>query len=62
MMLYRDRYYNPSGDTLAEIAVKKNRNGGTGVARLKFTPEYSLFEDVENDFGGAYVGSVPNDY
>jgi replicative DNA helicase len=59
MTLYRDRYYNDKADNTVEIAVKKNRNGRLGTVRLKFSPEYSRFEEM--NFGGQYVGEVAND-
>lgn len=62
MMMYRDLYYDRNGDERTEIAVKKNRNGGTGTAYLKFIPEYSMFMPLKNDFGGQMVKEVPNDF
>ena len=57
LMMYREAYYSQQAENIAEIAVKKNRNGGTGTVSLKFIPELSLFETI--DFGGQYIKEVP---
>jgi replicative DNA helicase len=52
MMLYREDYYDPKKARdnnrmgVAEILVKKNRNGPTGVVPAMFHAEYSRFEDL----------------
>lgn len=47
MFIYRDEVYNP--DTLdrglAEVIVPKNRGGPTGMAKLVYTPKYTLFQN-----------------
>lgn len=54
-MLYRDDYYRKPDDTpdgLAEVLIRKLRNGPTGVVRCKFhAPSASFFEldDAYND-------------
>lgn len=50
LLLYREDYYNKELPTaelgISEINVAKNRNGRTGVCRLKFLPMYMLFENL----------------
>ncbi len=49
MMLYRPEYYNrdnPELKGLAEVIIAKNRNGPTGTAKLKWLPEYGLFQNL----------------
>lgn len=49
MMLYREEYYdreNPEVKGLAEVIVSKNRNGPTGAVKLRWCPEYGLFENL----------------
>lgn len=53
IMLYRDEYYNPNSTQKGkiELIVGKQRNGPTGTVRLRWIPEYNLFEnDVVTDF------------
>ena len=49
MFIYRDEIYNKSEDNpnrgIAEIIVGKQRNGPTGVVKLTFLAEYTLFEN-----------------
>ena len=49
MFIYREDYYNPETDrkNLADIFVKKHRNGPTGRAELYFVPEQMKFQDIE---------------
>ena len=48
--IYRDEVYNKSEDNpergIAEIIIGKQRNGPTGVARLTFIKEYTMFENM----------------
>jgi replicative DNA helicase len=48
--IYRDEVYNKSEDNpdrgLAEIIIGKQRNGPTGVARLTFIKEFTMFENL----------------
>jgi replicative DNA helicase len=48
--IYREEYYNPETDRkkLADIFVKKHRNGPTGGVELYFDNEKQLFRSVEN--------------
>lgn len=48
MMLYREDYYdrnNPEIKGLAEVIVAKQRNGPTDIVKLKWVPEFGLFEN-----------------
>lgn len=46
--LYRDYYYNPSGNPYAaEVIVLKHRNGPVGTAHLKFEKKYTYFWSEE---------------
>lgn len=52
MMLYREDYYdreNPDVKGLAEVIVAKQRNGPTDTVKLRWRPEFGLFE---NNVGG----------
>lgn len=48
--IYRDEVYNKSEDNpekgIAEIIIGKQRNGPTGVARLTFIKEFTMFENM----------------
>jgi len=50
--IYRDEVYNKSEDNpergIAEIIIGKQRNGPTGVSRLTFIKEYTMFENLSN--------------
>ncbi|MBX7230614.1 MAG: replicative DNA helicase [Bdellovibrionales bacterium] len=48
MMLYREDYYdreNPEIKGMAEVIVGKQRNGPTDTIKLRWLPEYGLFEN-----------------
>ncbi len=47
VFIYRDEVYNPNSDQkgIAEILVKKQRNGQTGDLKLFFWKEFTLFRD-----------------
>jgi len=49
MFIYREDYYNPETDrkNIADIFVKKHRNGPTGQTELYFVPEQMKFQDIE---------------
>ena len=51
LFIYRDEIYHPGIDHHnkghAEIIIAKNRRGSKGMAALKFTHQYSLFENVK---------------
>ncbi|UVT18398.1 MAG: replicative DNA helicase [Nitrospira sp.] len=50
LMLYRDEVYHEESldKGLAEILVRKHRNGPTGELRLGFVKQYVRFEDLES--------------
>ncbi len=51
-MLYRDDYYYPESPDrgIAEVDVAKHRNGPTGKVKLRWEPNYTLFQSlVSND-------------
>ena len=47
-LIYRDEYYDPDtkDKNIAEISIAKNRVGQTGMARMTFLGEYTLFADT----------------
>lgn len=49
MFIYRDDYYDKESENknIAEILVRKHRNGPTGDCQLFFKPEYMKFTTVE---------------
>ncbi|MCI5066528.1 replicative DNA helicase [bacterium] len=49
MFIYRDEVYNEETEDrgVAEIVIGKQRNGPTGVVRLAFQPEYTLFANLD---------------
>ncbi len=59
MFIYREDYYNPETDrkNLADIFVKKHRNGPTGRAELYFVPEQMKFQDIEKKEHGIQPAS-----
>ena len=53
--LYRPEYYGfnqtedgQSNDKVAEIMIEKHRNGDTGVVRLAFEGEFTLFRNIDD--------------
>lgn len=49
MFIYRDEVYNEESPDkgIAEILISKQRNGPTGIVRLAFLPEYTLFANLD---------------
>lgn len=49
MFIYRDDYYDKDTDmkNIAEILIRKHRNGPTGEIQLYWKPEYMKFGDIE---------------
>ena len=47
--LYRDELYNPNTNdkNIAEIIIQKQRNGPTGNLKLRFSKEYTRFDNLE---------------
>ena len=53
MFVYRDEVYNkdnPENIGLAEILVRKQRNGPTGVVNMRFFGEFTTFRDVDTRY------------
>lgn len=48
MFIYRDEYYNPDTDdkNVAEIIIGKQRNGPTGMVKLRYDGMYTLFSNL----------------
>jgi replicative DNA helicase len=48
LMIYRDEYYRPDTPDkgVAEVLIRKNRQGATGVTPLAFLGEYTRFENL----------------
>lgn len=49
MMIYREDYYdrdNPEIKGVAEVIIAKQRNGPTDTVKLKWIPEYGIFENL----------------
>jgi replicative DNA helicase len=47
--IYRDDYYNKEASTepnIAELIVAKQRNGPTGTAKVRFSKEYTRFDNL----------------
>src|SRR5690606_14921040 len=51
MFIYRDEYYfDDSPDKgQAEVIVAKQRNGPTGTVKVKFTQQYTRFDNLASD-------------
>jgi replicative DNA helicase len=51
--IYRDEVYNPDTQEKgkAEIIIGKHRNGPTGVVKLQWYPELTLFRDLTESYG-----------
>jgi replicative DNA helicase len=56
VFIYRDEYYNKDSPDkgLAEVIIGKQRNGPTGVAKLKFFGEYTRFDNLARDSVGHF--------
>jgi replicative DNA helicase len=51
--IYRDEYYNPESTerNIAELIIAKQRNGPTGTAKVRFSREYTRFDNLaEGEF------------
>jgi replicative DNA helicase len=53
VFLYRDELYNPntSDKNIAEIIIQKQRNGPTGMIKLRFSTQYTRFDNLERHEG-----------
>lgn len=56
MFIYRDEVYNNASQEkgVAEIIIGKQRNGPIGTVKLKFSGQYSKFEDLEHATASEY--------
>ncbi len=56
MFIYRDEYYNKDSQDkgLAEVIIGKQRNGPTGMCKLKFFGEYTRFDNLSRDSYGSF--------
>ena len=67
MFVYRDEVYNPDKPEnagMAEILIRKQRNGPTGTVTLRFLGEFTSFRDVDtryDDYAGVPVGGVADE-
>lgn len=53
MFIYREDYYKPDSErkNIADILIKKHRNGPTGEIELYFAPEHMRFRSIERKRG-----------
>jgi replicative DNA helicase len=51
LFIYRDEYYNQESTErgVAEIIISKQRNGPTGTVKVRFTPEYTRFDNLATE-------------
>ncbi|HEX4475667.1 MAG TPA: replicative DNA helicase [Polyangiaceae bacterium] len=51
IFIYRDEYYNQDSTErgVAEIIISKQRNGPTGIVKVRFTPEYTRFDNLAGE-------------
>ncbi len=56
VFIYRDEYYNKESQDkgLAEVIIGKQRNGPTGMCKLKFFGEYTRFDNLARDSTGSF--------
>ena len=57
MFIYRDEYYTKDQckePGVAEVIIAKQRNGPTGMAKLKFFGEYTRFDNLARDSVGSF--------
>jgi replicative DNA helicase len=63
MFVYRDEVYNPDTEKqgIAEVIIAKQRSGPTGICELKFTGEFTRFDNLAKDdeIPAAYGGGPP---
>ena len=58
-MLYREEYYDEDTDRkgIADILIRKHRNGPTGVVELIFKAEQTRFYDIDRTHQGLGVNN-----
>ena len=51
LFVYRDEYYNPASEDagVAEVAIAKNRHGGTATIKLAFQANFVAFQNLYKD-------------
>jgi replicative DNA helicase len=51
IFIYRDEYYFPESPDrgVAEVIIAKQRNGPTGTVKVRFTPEYTRFDNLATE-------------
>jgi replicative DNA helicase len=51
MFIYRDEVYNDDSPDkgVAEIILSKHRSGAIGTVRVAFSPEFTRFDNLEED-------------
>jgi len=62
MFVYRDEVYNkdkPENLGMAEILIRKQRNGPTGMAELRFFGKFTTFRDVDKRYDEYANGATP---
>lgn len=62
--IYRDVVYNPETEhqDMAELLIRKQRNGPTGTVKLEFLGRFALFRDwPENEAGYGYASPQGNE-
>ncbi|MBN8549696.1 MAG: replicative DNA helicase [Deltaproteobacteria bacterium] len=57
MFIYRDEVYNPEtvDKGVAELILGKHRSGPTGTVRLAFSPEFTRFDNLDEQHEGAAI-------
>ncbi len=60
MFIYREEYYDADTDKkgIAQVFVRKHRNGPVGDIELYFHPEYSRFTNIEKDLNDSELTQV----
>ncbi len=60
--IYRDEVYNPEGDQIgiAEILIRKQRNGPIGDVKLHFENDHTRFYNLTDQHGGGPPGGDPD--
>jgi replicative DNA helicase len=51
LFIYRDDYYHRDSPEqgIAELIIAKQRNGPTGTVKVKFSPEYTRFDNLADE-------------
>lgn len=64
IFIYREAMYDktPENENIAEILVRKQRNGPTGDVRLQFSSELTLFQDLARYHIGEEAITTPEPF